>query len=74
MNILLQKTNFKGIIISGGLKDSYESLVTSSVEVFLPFGNKHCLLPSLPEPRFAHTMDGFVICGGDDMMSKYEAH
>ena len=48
--------------------------MTNSVEVFLPFGNKHCLLPSLPEPRFAHTMDGFVICGGDDTMSKYEAH
>ena len=63
-----------GIIISGGLNDLPELRgglkqlreygVLDTVEAFLPFTNQHCRLPNLPQPRFAHTMDGFLICGG----------
>ena len=53
-----------GIIISGGRKDWEHDLGLDTVEVFLPFTNQHCRLPNLPLPRYAHTMDGFLICGG----------
>ena len=50
--------NIPGILISGG----YSAL--TSVEVYSPGTNYHCVLPSLPDKRWGHTMDGLTLCGG----------
>ena len=47
-----------GIVLSGG----YGAL--TSVEVIDPSTGQSCSLPSLPEERQSHTMDGLLICGG----------
>ena len=40
--------------------------VGTTVELFLPFSGGHCQLPSLAQPRVAHSLDFPVICGGYD--------
>ena len=49
-----------GILVSGGYGDAI-----TSVEVFSPLTGESCSLPSLPDHRYRHTMDGLLICGGD---------
>jgi len=48
----------EGIIISGG------NGARTSVEVFNPSDKTGCLLPSLPDERWYHTMDSLELCGG----------
>ena len=37
------------------------------MEVFYPTADKQsCFLPSLPVDRYGHTMEGLMICGGED--------
>ena len=50
--------NFAGILISGGKGTE------TSVEVYSPGVNYHCLLPPLPDKRGGHTSDGMTLCGG----------
>jgi len=50
----------EGILVSGGYGDAI-----TSVEVFSPLTGESCSLPSLPDHRYRHTMDGLLICGGD---------
>ena len=50
--------NIPGILISGGWH------AYTSVEVYSPGTNYHCVLPSLPDKRYGHTMDGLTLCGG----------
>ena len=50
--------NFPGILISGGAG------AKTSVEVFDPASGHHCVLPSLPDARYAHTSEGLDLCGG----------
>ena len=38
----------------------------SGVELFRPAPNTSCQLPSLPGYRSGHTLDGLVLCGGQD--------
>ena len=52
-------TKQEGIILSGGNRPD-----GTSVEVFVPSTGKSCSLPSLPDGRAYHTMDGNLICGG----------
>ena len=53
---------YTGIAVSGG--SQFESAVRS-VEVYVPSTGLSCFLPPLPDNRYAHTMDGLYICGGD---------
>ena len=57
----------QGVIISGGAP---ASSVGSSVELFIPFSGGHCQLPSLHQPRVAHSMEAsqgsVLVCGGYD--------
>ena len=61
------------IIITGGIgdweiyNDDYDyGSELSSVEVFSPSGVPlPCSVPPLPAPRYYHTQDGEVACGGD---------
>ena len=47
------------MIISGG------GGALTSVEVFYPTDDKKsCVLPSLPDQRYYHTMDSLQVCGG----------
>ena len=49
------------LLITGGHED------LSSVEVLSPTGVRlPCSVPPLPEPRFGHTQDGEVACGGGE--------
>jgi len=50
-----------GILISGGID------AEKSVEVFS--SDYQCVLPSLPEKRFHHTMDNMTLCGGYDQLT-----
>ena len=50
--------NFAGILISGGKGTE------TSVEVYSPGVNYHCVLSSLPDRRGGHTSDGMTLCGG----------
>jgi len=52
----------EGILISGGLI-GYPRIL-KSVELFNINTKKSCILPELPLPRFAHTIEDKVICGG----------
>ena len=36
----------------------------ASVEVFFPLTNESCFLPPLPAPRWGHTVNGRLVCGG----------
>jgi len=56
-------TEQKGIILSGG-RAANIPITKTSVEVFVPSTGKSCSLPSLPDDRSYHTMDGTLICGG----------
>ena len=38
----------------------------SGVELFRPAPSTSCQLPSLPGYRGGHTLDGLVLCGGQD--------
>jgi len=49
-----------GIIIAGGSD-------IDSVEVFDPSHGQGCQLPSLPEDRYGHSMEGLTICGGNNI-------
>lgn len=68
--ITLEGNAGKGIILSGGYNGEvdYEDEVFSGlevdVEVFVPSTGLTCSLPSLPDGRQSHTMDGLYICGG----------
>jgi len=70
-------TRIKGVLVTGGMhilgnKDSYlKSSIrgyTHKSEVYLPSSGKTCPMPSVPGPRYHHTMDTLdntpVICGG----------
>ena len=51
------------LLITGG----YNSNERTTVEVVSPSGVRHsCSVPPLPEPRWDHTQDGAVACGGGD--------
>ena len=52
-----------GFIISGGAP---ALSVGSSVELYLPFSDRHCQLPALSEARLAHSMVQSTVCGGYD--------
>ena len=47
------------ILITGG-----SNIVSRSAEVFLPWSNTTCHLPSLPDGRVDHVQAGPLICGG----------
>ena len=55
-NCDIKKILITGILISGGSG--------RSVEVFNPTTGQSCDLPSMPDQKFGHTMDGLTICGG----------
>ena len=46
------------ILITGGLG------AEQSAEVFLPWRNSSCQLPSLPDRRYAHVQAGPLLCAG----------
>ena len=46
------------VLITGGINNG------PSVELFNPQDGFSCSLPSLPDQRYEHTMDGSLICGG----------
>ena len=48
------------ILITGG------GGAKQSAEVFLPWNNTSCQLPSLPDERVAHVQAGPLLCGGGD--------
>ena len=54
-----------GILISGG-----RQALNKWVELFVPSSGYSCLLPSLPDIREDHTMNGLYICGGDDIYAR----
>ena len=35
------------------------------VEVISPTGNVSCSVPDLPQPRFGHTINNNIVCGGE---------
>ena len=51
---------FSAILITGG-DDNTEH----SAEVFLPATSTSCQLPGLVLPRYYHTQDNLLVCGGD---------
>ena len=44
------------MMISGG--------ISSKVEVISPSSNVSCSAPDLPQPRYGHTMNNNIVCGG----------
>ena len=46
------------ILITGGWS------ARQSAEVFLPWSNTSCQLPSLPDERYQHVQAGQLLCGG----------
>ena len=54
---LFVETLFLGLIVSGGYRSD------TSVEIILEDGTGYSL-PDLPAPRYLHTMNGLLICGG----------
>ena len=54
--------------MSGGFEVPAQSL-NSSVEVYIPANGESCSLPSLPDSRASHTMNGLIICGGWDTLT-----
>ena len=51
------------LLITGG----YNNNQRTTVEVVSPSGVRHsCSVPPLPEPRWDHTQDGELACGGGD--------
>ena len=50
------------ILITGGFSGD----TTHTAEVFLPWSNTSCRLPSLPGPRVGHIQSGDRLCGGDN--------
>ena len=70
---ILQRTEIKfsiinifciGLIIAAGISSS---VVVKSVEVFVPSTGQHCSLPDLSARRYAHTMEGMMLCGGAEI-------
>ena len=50
-----------GVLITGG------DPAGNTAELYLPFSNVSCTLPSLPDSRVAHTVtEGGLLCGGAD--------
>ena len=47
------------MLISGGTGSS------TKVEVINPSGNVSCSPPDLPQPRYYHTMNNNIVCGGN---------
>ena len=47
------------ILITGGYN------ARKSSELFLPWNNMTCELPSLPDERYGHVQSGDMMCGGD---------
>ena len=47
------------MLISGGTGSS------TKVEVISPSGNVSCSPPDLPQPRYYHTMNNTIVCGGN---------
>merc|ERR1719427_2672545 len=59
----LKSNATSAMVLAGGYKrDGPSGLKT--VEVFIPSANESCRMPSMPETRFYHSMDGLVACGG----------
>ena len=52
------------ILITGGAN------AAQSAEVFLPWSNTTCQLPSLPDERYAHVQSGQLLCGGFDSSTR----
>ena len=44
------------------------------MEVFIPSSNLSCSLPSLPQDRYYHTIDGLYICGGEGAIANNCLH
>ena len=57
-NININISISAAILITGG-DDAWQS-----AEVFLPWNNTTCQLPSLPDERYAHVQSGQLLCGG----------
>ena len=51
------------MILSGGVNSDAAG---QSAEVYVPSTGQHCTLPSLPDMRWWHTMEGRMVCGGGD--------
>ena len=51
-----------GLLAAGGFEDTVE--VRREVELWLPGTGQQCSLPSLPNERVDHTLDGTTLCGG----------
>ena len=63
MSILSIYYTYLGLIISGG--SGYRgSILTDTVEMFVPSTGQHCTLPDL-QTRYSHTMEEMVVCGGE---------
>ena len=55
------------VLITGGEEEGAGAgLAVSGVELYRPAHNTSCQLPSLPGYRGGHTLDGLVLCGGQD--------
>ena len=52
------------ILITGGFG------ALQSAEVFLPWTNTSCKLPSLPDKRVGHVQSGQLLCGGFDSSTR----
>ena len=55
------------VLITGGEEEGAGAgRAVSGVELYRPAHNTSCQLPSLPGYRSGHTLDGLVLCGGQD--------
>ena len=61
----MQYLTIPGLVVAGGGGDGR---AYTSVEVFIPPTEQSCSLPSLPNMRVDHTMNGLLICGGGDIV------
>ena len=56
------------MLVTGGRGRGRE--VLDSVELLNMDGTLNCPMPSMPEPRFAHTQSGRIICGGENSAAR----
>ena len=59
---VLAVSELSGLLAAGGFGDSVA--VRREVELWLPGTGQQCSLPSLPNERVDHTLDGTTLCGG----------
>ena len=57
----------EAVLITGGYGANG---ALNSAEVFLPWTNSTCQLPSLPDERDGHVQAGPLLCGGGDSSTK----